>query len=238
LGRGRSTILTMLAIAVPAMGYWAGRGLADITLSMFIFAAAWSLMRWVRDQHLHDAILAGIFTAMAGFTKLEGSVLVVSASVVMTLAMLRKNRQSFWGWIAFILSLGILFGPWLLWSRGLPHTHEDYGSRLTLTNLWNSRGRLPAVLAMFMAEFRAWSFSGDLLFLTAAALIGWRGWRKSFVLAGWFLLGAQVLAYVAAHLVTPWQSQELILSTGSRLPLHVLPLAILLAGLHWGSCKE
>ncbi|HMB96473.1 MAG TPA: glycosyltransferase family 39 protein, partial [Tepidisphaeraceae bacterium] len=241
LGRARSAILTAVAIAAPAVAFWAGRGGADVTLTGFIFAASWSIMRWVRDQQTGDAMTAGLFTAMAAFTKLEGGVLIVSTIAVATIAMLtmaRKNRQWVWGWIGFILSLGTALGPWLLWSRGLPHTHENYGARLTLANLWEHRGRFPDLALTFASELKNWSYLGGVLLIAAAALIGWRGWGKPFILAGWAIVVAQMLAYVAVFLVTPWDPHALILITASRLSLHVFPLAILLAGLHWGCIRN
>jgi hypothetical protein len=52
------------------------------------------------------------------------------------------------------------------------------------------------------------------------------------------MLVIQLVAYLCAYLVAPWDLGLLISTTASRLLLHVAPLAALLAGMHWQTSRR
>lgn len=242
INRSRSALLTALSVGLPVVLHSNTTGRADLTLAMFLLAAVTCLMRWLGSNQPHHAVAAAMLAAMAGFTKLEGLVVVASCLTVATLTLLpaiwRQDRRRIGGWAAFILALAITLGPWLIWSHDLPHSHEDYGSRLSWSRLSAGFDRIPAISRALLREIRSWSFAGTIGVLALAACLGWRGWRQNDVLAGWFVLAAQLLAYLAALLVTPWDPPVLVGFVSQRLLFHLSPLAMLLAAMHWRNLAE
>jgi hypothetical protein len=123
---------------------------------------------------------------------------------------------------------------WLIWSRSLPRTHEDYGSKLLssalVTHLPRLKEIIPAMLVQ-IAEFNVWG----LLWIMAGvmALLGWRALTRPYVLALWILLGLHLLSYALAFSVTPWDLTLLMPMIMDRLLLHTVPAVIFLAGWHW-----
>jgi hypothetical protein len=126
----------------------------------------------------------------------------------------------------------------LIWSRNLPHTHEDYGSKLLssalVTHLPRLKEIIPAMLVQ-TAEFHVW----DLFWIMAGvlALLGWRALARQYMLALWILLGLHLMSYSLAFIVTPWDLAVLMPMTMDRLLLHTVPAVILLAGWHWAELE-
>jgi hypothetical protein len=136
--------------------------------------------------------------------------------------------------VVFFAGLLAMDAAWLIWSRSLPRTHEDYGSKLLssalVTHLPRLKEIIPAMLVQ-IAEFQVWG----LLWIMAVmlALLGWRALARPYVLALWILLVMQLMVYALAYSVTPWDLAVLMPMTMDRLLLHAVPGVIFLAGWHW-----
>jgi hypothetical protein len=173
-------------------------------------------------------------------TKLEGAIILVSTSIILTgCAVLRKSIPTRGrAWLMAVTIIAILILPWLIWSNDLPHTHENYGARLTPDQISGGFSRLPTIARFFIWQAQAWRWTivGAMLLLCAG--IGWRGFRRVDVIAGWTMLLIQLTSYLCAYLVAPWDVGLLISTTASRLLLHVAPLMVLLAGMHWREARS
>jgi hypothetical protein len=126
----------------------------------------------------------------------------------------------------------------LIWSRGLPHTHENYAARLTLSALAENFGKLGETLRGMWEQARLWWYTAPLAVLLFAGIVGWRRWREPTLLAAWFVFLAQLLTYVAVFLVTPWDVSMLAKFSLHRLFFHLAPIAMLLAGMHMRNVEE
>jgi hypothetical protein len=226
-----STILAML----PVMFRYAGVGCADLPLTMFYAGSILYVARWIDRQQWPDLILAILFSAFAAFTKNEGAVLALMNGAVILGFGLRGGRRRAWvGAAVFFAGLLAVNAAWLIWSRGLPRTHEDYGSKLlstaVVTDLPRLKEIIPAMLVQ-IAEVHVWG----LLWIMAVmlALLGWRALARPYVLALWILLGLHLMSYALAYSVTPWDLSVLMPMTIDRLLLHTIPAVIFLAGWHW-----
>jgi len=228
--------LCVVLVLLPVLFRYAGTGCADLPLATFYAGSIWFVARWIDQQRLPDLLLAVLFSAFMAFTKNEGLILAIMNGVVMLgfgLADLRNRR-----WLGALLFFGGLLAidaAWLIWSRDLPRTDEDYGSKLlsaeVLTHLSALKQIVPAMIAL-ATEPHNWG----LLWITAGglALLGWRAFGRRTVLAVWILVGMQWLSYALVYSVTPWNLSILMPLTLDRLMLHALPAIILLAGWHWG----
>jgi len=81
------------------------------------------------------------------------------------------------GWSSgFFTGLLVMDAAWLIWSRSLPRTHEDYGSKLLssalVTHLPRLKEIIPAMLVQ-IAEFQVWG----LLWIMAGCWRCWDGGR-------------------------------------------------------------
>ena len=122
-----SAILAML----PVMFRYAGVGCADLPLAMFYAGSIFYVARWIDRQQWPDLILAILFSAFAAFTKNEGTVLaLMNGAVILGFGLWSGRRRAWIGAAAFFAGLLAMDAAWLIWSRNLPRTHEDYGSKL------------------------------------------------------------------------------------------------------------
>ncbi|MGA2280979.1 MAG: glycosyltransferase family 39 protein [Verrucomicrobiota bacterium] len=226
-----SAIVTML----PVMFRSGGVGCADLPLTMFYAGSIFYVARWIDRQQWQDLILAILFSVFAAFTKNEGTVLVLmNGAVILGFGLWGGRRRAWVGAAAFFMGLLAIDAAWLIWSRSLPRTHEDYGSKLLssalVTHLPKLKEIIPAMLVQ-TTEFHVWG----LLWIMAGvlALLGWRALARPYVLALWILLGLHLMSYALAYSVTPWDLNVLMPMTVDRLLLHTVPAVIFLAGWHW-----
>jgi hypothetical protein len=130
-----------------------------------------------------------------------------------------------------------LLGPWLVYRRFLPHTHEDYGGKLTsLATIAHELPRLAEVVPAFLSHLLGLNEAGLFwVVLAIAAALGWRRWRDPAAVLLWGLLLLHVTLYVAIFMVTPWDLKVLVPMVGAKLLMHVAPAAVLLVGMHLGT---
>ena len=229
-----STILAML----PVMFRYAGVGCADLPLAMFYAGSIFYVARWIDRQQWPDLILAILFSAFVAFTKNEGTVLALMNGAVLLGFGLWGGRRAWVGAAAFFAGLLAVDAAWLIWSRSLPRTHEDYGSKLlsslVVTHLPKLKEIIPAMLVQ-TTEFKVWG----LLWIMAGvlALLGWRALARPYMLALWILLGLHLMSYALAYSVTSWDLTMLMPITMDRLLLHTVPAVIFLAGWHWAEVE-
>jgi hypothetical protein len=224
---------------LPVMFRYGGVGCADLPLAMFYAGSILYVARWIDRQQWQDLILAILFSAFAAFTKNEGLVLaLMNGAVLLGFGLCGGRRRAWVGAAAFFAGLLAINAAWLIWSRSLPRTHEDYGSKLlsslVVTHLPRLKEIIPAMLVQ-MAELRVWG----LLWIMAGvlALLGWRALARPYVLALWVLLGLHLMSYALAYSVTPWDLALLMPMTMDRLLLHTVPAVIFLAGWHWAEVE-
>jgi hypothetical protein len=220
---------------LPVMFRYGGVGCADLPLAMFYAGSILYVARWIGRQQAQDLILAILFSTFAAFTKNEGMVLaLMNGAVILGFGLWIGRRRAWVGAAAFFTGLLAMNAAWLIWSRSLPRTHEDYGSKLfssaLVTHLPKLKEIIPAMLVQ-TTESHVWG----LLWIMAGlmALLGWRALARPYVLAMWILLGMQLMVYVLAYSVTPWNLTVLMPMTMDRLLLHAIPAVIFLAGWHW-----
>jgi hypothetical protein len=239
LRRLPAACLCAILAMLPVMFRYGGVGCADLPLAMFYAGSIFYVARWIDRQQWPDLILAILFSAFAAFTKSEGVVLALMNGVVLLGYGLWNGRRRDWvGAAAFFAGLLAMDAAWLIWSRSLPHTHEDYGSKLlsslVVTHLPGLKEIIPAMLVQ-TTEFQVWG----LLWIMAAvlALLGWRALARPYVLALWILLVMHLMVYALAYSVTPWDLAVLMPMTMDRLLLHTIPAVIFLAGWHWAELE-
>lgn len=235
LRRLPAACLSAMLPLLPVMFRFAGVGCADLPLAMFYAGSIFYVARWIEQHQLTDLILAIMFSAFAAFTKNEGAVLALLNGAVMLGFGQKGNRRRSWaGAAAFFAGLVAINAPWFIWSLGLPRTHEDYGSKFFSSTLVTHLPALKQIIPVMFAQimvFNAWG----LLWIMAGmmALLGWRAFGRSSVVAVWILLGLHLLVYAVVYCVTPWDLTVLLKATLVRLLLHTLPAVIFLTGWHW-----
>jgi hypothetical protein len=235
LQRLPAVCLSAILALLPVIFRYAGVGCADLPLAMFYAGSIFYVARWIDQQKKQDLILAILFSAFAAFTKNEGLVVALMNGLVILGFGIWAGRERRWvGAAAFFAGLLAIDAAWLIWSRNLPHSHEDYGSRLlssqVVTRLPELKQIVPAMLVQTM-EFRDWGLFW--IMAGALAVLGLRALARPYVLALWILLGLHLVSYALAYSVAPSELPVLMLVTMNRLLLHAVPAAALLAGWHW-----
>ena len=137
-----------------------------------------------------------------------------------------------WAYSATLAALLVL--PWMIYSRHLPRTHEDYGNKLTnWATITAGAARLKEILPMYAQQFWQFNNAGPIwLILVVTAIVGWRAFGSLPVLLLWMLAVVHWLLYLATFMVTPWDVKILAPMVSPKLLMHISPVAALLIGLH------
>jgi hypothetical protein len=236
LRRPAAMLLATTAAAIPSIITWAASGDADIPLMFFYLAALITLIQSPRDENWRTDLLCAAFCAFAMMTKHEGkliSLLIFGAAIA--LRGVRKIRTS----IRIPLLALTIYLPWLLWSLALPQTHENYPARFRWSVFAANSDRIKLAayeLLKSLFSLHAW---GPLWYLLiVAALLGARAFAFRLTQVLWIILLAHVAGYIFIYVITPWNLQEILAFTVSRLTLHLLPPAVALVAIHLGEFAQ
>jgi hypothetical protein len=217
----------------PPPGSGAASAMADIPLALFATGAGLALVDGLGGRRDRAHVEAALLLGFATLTKNEGLPLVAGAALAL-LACAPSGRLR--------RALGVGLPPLLLytllWGRlvsGFPALDEDYAGHVGVQAVVGGLDRLPVVLRGIWDEvthFRAWNLTWPLVL---ALLLAGRPRRATC--APLVLVLVQLLAYVAAFLITVWTSPGaetqggdpvvyLMSITMGRLLMHVAPLLI------------
>jgi hypothetical protein len=240
LTRGAAAAVTAIFVASPVVVQHASLATAELPLVLMHACCVVLLLDWMRGGDRRILLASAGFAAFAAFTKNEGLALLPMIGVVMGAAALwRRERRRVGDVVLAAAVAATLLGPWLVYRRFLPHTHEDYGGKLvSLGTLATALPRLGATLPAFLSHL-VWLNEAGLLWvvLAIAAMAGWRRWREPAVVVLWVLLVLHVGLYAVVFAVTPWDVKVLIPMVGPKLLMHAAPVGVLLIGLHLGGMR-
>lgn len=234
--RGYALFGTALLSTLPAFTIYANGGAAsgysDVPLTYFYTVLALSLFRWFREKRSTDLALAGIFGVFALFTKNEGLALWGITLVCFTVASgcsggscTKKLRPLF---LLAAASVTLML-PWWHYRSQLPLNEEDFIRLLTPANLIAGMDRFPYILKSFAREFilrpQLWSVLAPCLMLAFCASPG-RAIRRPHSVLLW-IGSLYCVLLVMIYLVIPWQLEELIPVSLTRLLMPLTPTLIL-----------
>lgn len=232
--RKEAALLTALVMGAPVLIRWAGAGTADMILTTYYAGSIHFVVKWMQEEKIPDLMLAILFSVFCAFTKNEGMALgLINILILFIFTFVRINRRQVIGFVIFVVGAIFLLVPWLIWMKGIPRTHENYLSRISYSNFVESTHRLEIIIPAFFNEFIQWNRWGGLsVLLIVTAIMGWRAFRKRYVIAMWLLLGMHIGLYLLIYLISPWNIQEILFVSLDRLILHTTPAIIFLIGYH------
>ena len=235
-GRSYSLFGTAFLSSLPAFTIYvnggAASGYSDVPLAYCFTVFAVSLFKWASERKRSDFVIAVFFAIFALFTKNEGLPLVGITLFCFTLLRTSGLRDRLFQLkYASILSLCSLLAlaPWYHYRLRLPQIEEDYFSLLTLPHIAAGMERLAYIVPSFLREFflkpHLWSLLGVCLafvfcFSPARAL---RGPHSVFLWIAFFYGVFIVLVYI----VTPWQMEQIIPLSLTRLLMPLVPITTL-----------
>jgi 4-amino-4-deoxy-L-arabinose transferase-like glycosyltransferase len=191
-------------------------------------------LEWTEETGRRKLILAAAFAAFAAFTKNEGlALLPIIYFAAIIFASARRQKLTIDVFYAILVGMALI-APWLFYRHFLPHTHEDYGGKLSsLATVLNHLPRLRQVLPPYLEHLIEFNTVGGIwLVLIVTAWAGWRAFGRPPVALLWFILLAHLALYAVTFMVTPWELDVLIPMVTSKLLLHIAPAAALLIGMH------
>jgi len=228
-----------LLLTTPVLLAYAACGTADLALLAFYACSLICILRWLTDRRLADLLLALLFTACLAWTKNEGMMLGalnVLAILALTPQPLRPRHLA--AAAGFALALAALCLPWLLYTRHLPNTDENYPAHLHLPEILSHLSRLPLILRGMLGDSLNWHRWGLFwIVLLLVTLLQWPRPASRPIVVLWILLLLHLLAYLPPYMVTTWDLAVLMQNSQSRLLLHAAPAAALLIGLQWPAAR-
>jgi hypothetical protein len=138
-------------------------------------------------------------------------------------------------WLTATAFGAVMIAPWLIYRIYLPHTHEDYGTKLLRPSilLANLPVRFWSVLTQFLSWFAQTPYAGLIWgLLVLSGVLGSRALVRRPVLILWGILLIQLSLYLATFIVTPWDVGELLPMITPKLQAQASPIAALLIALH------
>lgn len=212
-------------------GLYAGDfvGYADLTLSIYLLAAASFFYLYIKNSANTFLILGASFLGMSVWTKNEGMTfaLVTWAMILVYFLMDRKSVKP----ILIAFSLFAVFSvPWNVYKTYLDINNEFTPNMNIATILGNSSRILTSlkfVIHLLFKQNNLYNLSWYLYLLSIP--VNWRGFLKRPVAFLNILLLGQIAAYFFIYLIIPYEILFVLRTSSDRLFLHLTPLALFIA---------
>jgi Dolichyl-phosphate-mannose-protein mannosyltransferase len=228
----------ILVTALPIIND-SGTGTAELALTAFYAGSLVCLLRWLERMELRDLILCALFSGAMAWTKNEGLAMAVINGIVGLLFTRGRIKRKLLATMGFILMVGAIYLPWVIYSHDFPRTDEDYASRFTPALVVGGLQRLPQILRGFideMSALRKWGGLWVVMALTAILGIGRPMGRATAAL--WAALLMQIGVLTLAYVVSVFTPQMLLPLSVERLVMHMTPAAALLIAYQWQSFAQ
>ena len=234
---GQAALGIVLLWGVPVFVNEGAREMADVPLAFFVAATGILLYMFVREQKPGLAALSGITAGLAAWTKNEGGVVVLGASVVLLMVCIPRRRWQplLWYGAGLIVPLAIVLyfklfmaPPGDILSRGLGDSLQQA--------LTPSRHML--ILQYFWQEivgFGNWGIAPLSIGILPLLLIYYLVFRariaadqRPALLAACTIVVVQTLGYYVAYLITPYDLAWHLSFSTTRIVVQIFPLAVFL----------
>jgi len=234
-GEGMALVAILVLLTIPALWSFAGQGMADLPLAVFVLAGGGLVATWLeRPGSLRQLVLGALLLAMAVWVKREGLMAWAAAGVAVgvwaLMASVRARRLA-WRPVAGYLAPVLVLVPWLA-DLALHHVVDRNYARLSLGWLVQHGHRLPVLAHALLAELTRLPNWGLAWVLVAAALVlspPLRSSARGFLL---WVVAAHLLSLPLIYTFSTWVPYtDHVASSIDRLVFQVLPLALLLLAL-------
>jgi len=242
LNRRAALFFTFLLATIPQVTDFATNGYADIPFAFYCSASFFYLYLWLKDKRRAVLALSFIFSVFAIWTKAEGLLFTLINAAVVSICMVKEKRVSLIGAVYALVSFLAVIAYVLGWRAiGFAVNSDFAGAHVPLTSkIITGFKRIPAIFYEYQIQFfgpKKWNiiwilfiagfivgfkriFSKELFPVTMAMLLVLSGYSMVYMLSsapqgfGW-------------HLST----------SGSRLFLHFVPIAVLWLALMFKELK-
>ena len=235
-----SLILAAIVATLPPVVQWSASGTADMPLTLFYLGSVYYMAR-VFDKdgcRSADIALGALFATFCAFCKNEGMALALISIVIFTgfsFIRGRGGRETAMTVARYVVLLGLLLAPWVVFNHFLPQTYENYPARLNLETFQANMSRMPAVVAEFsLCVSNFWRWGLFWILFAVSACVGWRAITLRPAQVLWTLFVAHILLYWFVFVVSPFEPHHLATMSLERLLLHAVPAALLIISCNCG----
>jgi hypothetical protein len=226
-------VTALAALMLPGLQLNVPDALADVPLAIFAALAAFFLATWLVDRRPTSLVLFAAFGAFAGWTKNEGTVLVLALGVVAGIAgASRRVSTVLPPLVATAAALGATV-PWRLWTAAHDvHVDTPLSEGLRPSYLGDRLSRAGTISADFwrhLGSVHAWSAAPYLLIALSALVFATKSRRLAI-----FCLGGPIAAFVLfvwAYMIRndPLGVHWLLNTSSSRTTMSIGLVALVLA---------
>jgi hypothetical protein len=228
LERKYALFFTALLSSIPCLLSESVSGYVDVPFAFYYFPMVFYLYLWIKEHSAEHIVLSAVFTALTVFAKNEGTAaFVINAAALAVFVGFNRKREYMRRAAYYLAASVVIMLPWLIFKRNITVVQEDYFSKLTLHNIVGNSDRLSVILPSLIKEFAVFSSWNILWLIFALAIIaGYRSLTRDPMrsLALIFLMNFGL--YILIYIITPWDPQELIGYTLTRLLIHIAPLVV------------
>lgn len=230
---GQAALGVIILWGVPVFVNEGAREMADVPLAFFLSATGILLYLYHSQGKAGLLVLAGITAGLAAWTKNEGAVVVLGASVASIVICLRQRGWRPLLWYAVGLCLPMAIVMYFKFFLAPPGDILSRGPTDSLAHILDPSRHL-VILQYFWQEivgFGNWGIPPLAIGILPILLIFYFVFRepatrdsRAALLAGWTILVIQMVGYYVAYLITPYELAWHLSFSTTRIVVQVFPL--------------
>jgi hypothetical protein len=236
-----TTLLLCTIFYSPVFINNCGVGSADAVMTIFYGASIYYQYRYFKEKSRSTLIIAALFTIFCALTKNEGlAAAFLSITLFPIFSLIQsRDKKSITNVILFASIIIFMLMPWLIWSREIPSSDENYPAHIYAIFTSSSLLITIKVFIKFLKTLFELKFLPVMLTLIFALAIA----RKKFFISQTFIIR---LAYLCGHIsiyilifsITPWDLSFLYKTALNRVLLHLIPAFLFLASAAYASSQQ
>jgi hypothetical protein len=228
LERKHALFFTALLASLPCFLSESVSGYVDVPFAFYYFPAILYLYLWMKENAADYIMLSAVFSALTVFAKNEGTAaFLISAVALAAFIILNRKKECLRHAGYYLVTSVVIMLPWLIFKRNITVIQEDYFSKLSLHNVFGNFDRLSVIFPSLFREFARLSNWNILWLIFAPAIIaGYKNFTRDPMRSLALILLMNIGLYVLIYVITPWDAQELIGFTLTRLLIHVAPIVV------------
>ncbi len=227
IGTTKALVFTFIFFSTQNVIRHAGRweaGYADLPLGYFIFSSVLLLINYLSKKSQNILILLNLFLLMTSSIKNEGFYFSIIIEIILLIAIVKSKK------IKNIFFQLIWLVPILIWEiyKKIYNSYPDYLFDKTIIH----PTRIFVIIFYMLKEslnIQNWNILWVLFGIAFAVFLF--NFKKSLLLLVYCIIFLQLLLYIAAFMLSPYDPKIHIPNVMDRLFLHIVPLALFASAL-------